>query len=686
MKSNIILKSLVAVAVASTVAGCDENAWNNDLDGFKDQNGSALTNVQTIEYTLTAADYASIASNSTNVALAGDELKAALSAVGTRKAFSDQIPAAQYVPAFLGSSSFSYFTLTDGSAVKLTYNVSQGLPAELDAAAAAKTYTLTEADYQTVWGSDDNFISAFAPSHAATKYIPTVLKQQTCDEGTYMLVTYNVSDQEPVFGSVDGGSSSSFEPTSVIGSVELNSSYSIKGVVTAACAQGYILTDNSGSIFVYMGSSYDSTTYPIGTQLQVDGTIGAYNKGFQVTGSSAEVTVLGTQAVTYPTATVYDGAGLDAAGARTDNAIAVYAQITGTVAVSGNNVNIVVDGASTAKGSVYGATTAQKEALTDGATVTIKGYFIAAASGGKYCNFVVTHIGDKAYAPARKAKREIYRAAAAEVPTSKVNALYYFSDSKWTVASGFVVLNDADYTAMGQTYKNLTEPAKYLPTYLKTNFPYAQADDTKNVVYTYYNGSASSLACDQYIYNGTEWVLNDGIVTETTQFVLTGGTWMYDPNVTITLPSGKNQELSTTYFQACVDWVYENICKPLGDTSLKSGKFYVSSYGNNEYYSGASAYQGNVDLRASAAKTQYPAEYGDMSDAEIVALMKSRFMNEVMPGALATLHPDAKPIDGIDVIYTINFVAYTGTSTSCTARFRVVGVGQFEPIDCTWDE
>jgi hypothetical protein len=48
MKSNIILKSLVAVAVASTVAGCDENAWNNDLDGFKDQNGSALTNVQTI--------------------------------------------------------------------------------------------------------------------------------------------------------------------------------------------------------------------------------------------------------------------------------------------------------------------------------------------------------------------------------------------------------------------------------------------------------------------------------------------------------------------------------------------------------------------------------------------------------------------------------------------------------------
>jgi hypothetical protein len=61
-------------------------------------------------------------------------------------------------------------------------------------------------------------------------------------------------------------------------------------------------------------------------------------------------------------------------------------------------------------------------------------------------------------------------------------------------------------------------------------------------------------------------------------------------------------------------------------------------------------------------------------------------MNEVMPGALSTLHPDAKPVDGIDVIYTINFAAYTGTTNYYVARFKVVGVGKFEPIDCTWDD
>ena len=133
--------------------------------------------------------------------------------------------------------------------------------------------------------------------------------------------------------------------------------------------------------------------------------------------------------------------------------------------------------------------------------------------------------------------------------------------------------------------------------------------------------------------------------------------------------------------------MFENICKPLGDTSIKSGLFYISSYGNNEYYSGTSAFQGNVDLRPSAAQAQYPAEYGSMSDDEIVALEKKRFMEEVMPGALAMLHPDAKPMDGIEVLYIINFSVYNGSATTpYTATFKVVAPGTFEPVGCTWDE
>jgi len=76
-----------------------------------------------------------------------------------------------------------------------------------------------------------------------------------------------------------------------------------------------------------------------------------------------------------------------------------------------------------------------------------------------------------------------------------------------------------------------------------------------------------------------------------------------------------------------------------------------------------------------------------MTDSEIVELEKHRFMEEVMPCALATLHADAKPLEGLDVLYTINLSAYDGASTNAyVAVFKVVGPGKFEPVSCTWWE
>lgn len=152
---------------------------------------------------------------------------------------------------------------------------------------------------------------------------------------------------------------------------------------------------------------------------------------------------------------------------------------------------------------------------------------------------------------------------------------------------------------------------------------------------------------------------------------------MYDPNVTITLPAGKGIEISTLYYQTCVDWVKTNIDQPTGAT-------YVTSYGNNEYYSGTSAYQGNVDLRPSAAKAQYAAGYANMTDAQIVDTMKKRFETETMPAALAILHPDADVIPGMEVLFTINFSAYDGTTTAYIIVYKVVGKGKFEFVKCDW--
>ncbi len=580
MKTKLYLHSIMALAIAASLSACDENAWNNHLDGFEEENDKPISNVQTIEYTLTDADYAAIAANATNKTLAGDEKADALKAVASRKAFSEAIPASQYVPAFLSSTSFAHFTATDGSAVKLTFNVAQALPAELDQAAKAQTYTVSEDDYMyQVWDSEEDYINGFAPSHSASRYLPEILRNSVIAEaGEYVVVSYNQSAQEPVFGNNETPDVPKFELSSTIGYAVKGEVISCKAIVSAICAQGYIVSDNSGSILVYMGSSFDATSIEVGQQVEIDGTIGSYNKGLQITGSSATVTVVGKQEMNYPAAKVMSGADVDAAITRTSDELAQYVQIKGKASISGNYVNIIIDGAEKAQGSVYQGTAAQKALFTNEADVTIEGYFIA-ISGGRFFNMVITKVNGASANVASVAPK-----TAADVPTTSYNAVYQFNGSSWSIPSNFVVLNPADYTAMGQRYQNLTEPAKYLPAFLRTNFPYAQADDVKNVMYLFYNSSSKQTyyACDQYTFNGSEWIINNGIIAETAQFVRTGGKWMYDPCVTINLPAGRNQEVSTKYYQACVDWVFENICKPLGDTSIKSGKFYVSSYGNNE--------------------------------------------------------------------------------------------------------
>lgn len=685
MKTNKYLNILLAAGLATSLTACDENAWNNHLNGFEEQNQEEPADVKTIEYTLTADDYAAIASNATNQALAGDELKSALAAVKTRRAFSDEITAMQYVPAFLASTSFPYFSLSNGSSIKLTYNVQTALPAELKEAAQAQTYTVTDDQYMNlVWESDDNYVNGFAPSHPASKYLGKIAAA-TLDvgDGQYAVIQYNASTQEPVFGGVQGGGEEpGFKLSETIGQATDKAPIDCNAVVTGICAQGYIVTDASGSILVYMGSAFDPTTVQLGQQLTISGTVGSYNKGLQITGSSATVEVIGTQEVTYPTAQAMTGAELDAAATRTTNQLAQYISITGTAVVTEKNINIKVDGAATAQGSVYQGTAAQKAMFTDGETVTVEGYFIAVAAS-RYINMVVTKVNGKA--PAKR--RTPAKAPAAPVPMTTYNTLMHYTDGAWQQDKAFIVLNPDDYTAMGQQYQNLTNPNALLPIFLRNKLPYAQADQAQNVMYLYYDSTSKSTfyMADRYVYNGTDWVLDNGIVTETNQFVKTGGQWMYDPCVTITLPAGRGQELSTLYYQTCVDWVYTNICQPLGDTSIKSGKFYISSYGNNEYYSGTSAYQGNLDLRGDKAREQYPAGYEGLTDQQIVDLMKQRFMNEVMPGALSILHPDAKPVDGIDVLYTINFAVYNGSTTNHTAVFRVIAPGKFEPVSCTWD-
>lgn len=670
-----INKLLLLGGFALALSSCDDNSWNDKLPGFEEPEPSEVENV---DYTLTANDYKLVAANSANKALAGSDKAKALAAVGTQGCFSEEIPAAQYIPGLLNDYKFQYFTLDNGSAIHVTYRTATSLPAEIKDIAAAQKYTVDEADYKSVWKSEEDYTLSFAPSHTAAKSLPGILKAKFPDAvaDDYVIVNYNTSATDPVFNTPDVPA---FELSNVLGSIVKGNNVEINGYVAAVSAQGPVVTDATGSVFVYQPTN--NSALKVGDQVTIDATIDSYNYGFQVKRNSEPV-VKGTQTVTYPVAKTWTGAEIDqfVADAKAQGAAPispVYSKFTGK-AIVGDYINIELEG-TIVQVSPYGISDAAKALITDGETVTVEGYVVALASKGKYLNTIVTKIGDKNVESLASAAAS---RAVVTVPSVNENAVYKFDGSEWAAAPATVILSHADYVAMGQSHDNLSGdvPADYLPIMLKNRFPYAAPDDNKFVVYYYYDSSSKTTTtrCDQYLYNGTEWTLNDGIVTETAQFVKSNGKWNYDPSMVITLPAGKGVAISTLYFQTCVDWVRDNVT---------DGAAYISSYGNNEYYCGTSAYNGNVDIRPSAFKDAY-AGYASMTDDEVLALLKKRFETEVMPGALAILHPDMKPIDGIDVTVTINFSVYNSDRKTLpeTIVYKVTAPATFEFVSCTWNK
>lgn len=682
---NKILKYTLFLPVAAALfTSCDENTWNDKLDGFTEPPVYSTTTNEA--YALTKADYTAIASLKANKALAEKLGQTdALAAIGTSCSFTSEDQARLYIPALLRDSTRAFFTLADGSNVSVTYNLTSALPALVRDinAGVSNIYTVSSEDYQSVWGSDDDYIDAFAPVNPASASLPAILKDKYADakSGDFAIVKYSEASVNPVFGG-GGGSQDEFTPTDVLGAVAVGDEVNVKGYVTAICARGFIIADNAGSILAYQSSGFDATALNIGDQLELNGTVSAYGTGLQISITSSSYTVVGTGAYTYPSAKHYTGSMIDEAVARTGNFAPIYCTLTGEAAVSGNYYNIKVDGAEKAQGSVYYATDAVKAQIENGKTYTFTGYFTAVSSG-KYFNMIITAVKEGTTAAPRPRFAPV-----SEVVAVAKEAIYRYDGKKWSIPANTYLIQPADYTAMGQTYGNFsgTGAEQLLPIFLKNLYPYASAEKAVTVVYKFYNGSATSYVADEYDFDGEAWNRNGGATTD--KFTRKDGFWSYNPSFEITLPYARNTDPSYTYYMACVNWVLNNVVKPIQpDATLTTCEYYVDYRGNAEFYSGASAYYGNVDIRATTAINNAPADaYAGMTNDEVVLLMKKRFSTEVLPGALKALHPEAAPQAGMDVTYTITFTAYDGAESKETIVYKVTAPATFEYVSSTWVE
>lgn len=677
MNKNIITKMLAVVAVALFGFSCQTDYFNEHyLPGY-DNNGE-ITDVQEIALTFTDDDYSAISKNADNKAIAeaaGEDAVAALAAIGKNHYFANADEVAAYVPAYLAAA---YPTVDNGSLAMVTYTMAVDVPEDVIMMNAATEYTLTEEDYKAIWGSEEDYAMAVTPQ-TINKLKSVLPISDDARDGEYVVVTYNYSAEEPAKDEPETPEVPEGY-TSVLGSAVLNDVVEVRGYISAISAQGPILTDNGGSILLYK-----TTDVALGDEVTVSGSISSHNCGFQI--ASAVVEKTGSTTVTYPAPMELTGAIMDELlTTRVEDEYAYYAKMTGTVQVSGNYYNFNVPGAETAVGSLYGLTDEFKAELTDGLECTLYGYFVSISKSGgapKFVNMIVT-----SYEPVSALAA---KTLALNVKSEKQYAYFKLEGGKYVDAS-VVAVQPADYTAMGQGYGNFTNPAQddFLPLFLAEKYPYAQADDKAYVGYKCYASGATTWRVDEYIFAGV-WTKTAYFTEKTDQFRKAEGVWNIDRTLELDFTNTSSAD-TKAFYQYCVNWVYDFKDVPMGapardnegviittdivliNGEKPAGNYWVSNYGNNEFYTGASAYYGNMDWRPSAVKGGFAAAgMGDLSDDEIVAKLKEHSA-EVFAEVLGYMYPEMTADEYKKVV--VKVYGY-GPNKNYSFTFDVVGQGQF---------
>ena len=153
--------------------------------------------------------------------------------------------------------------------------------------------------------------------------------------------------------------------------------------VIGVYSRGVLVEDTTGKLLVYAGSAVDAN---VGDVVKVEGAMATYGGLRQV--GTPTVTVTGSTSYTYPTATVMDGAAMDA---YLSNPVIQYVEYTGTLAISGYYYNVSVDGAATAVGSLAYVIEGTVDPALNGQKILVKGWTIG-FSGGKYVNTMITSV------------------------------------------------------------------------------------------------------------------------------------------------------------------------------------------------------------------------------------------------------------------------------------------------------
>lgn len=186
----------ISTALLASLTACED--YNDQFNI-----GSQISDVKNgVAIQLAASDYAAIANNETNKELAlskdpeNGTYVAALEAIGKNRYFADKTQAEWFLPAFINEK---YPQADAGSRFSVSYNMYREPSGYLADFQNLTEYTLTTADYRSVWGEG---ASATYLSPSTVKKLPDVLadRVEKPSEGDMVAVNYAYSEFEPGTG------------------------------------------------------------------------------------------------------------------------------------------------------------------------------------------------------------------------------------------------------------------------------------------------------------------------------------------------------------------------------------------------------------------------------------------------------------------------------------------------------
>lgn len=213
-------------------------------------------------------------------------------------------------------------------------------------------------------------------------------------------------------------------------------------IVSAVSYKNYIVTDGTSAIYVYANSNTHGRK--IGEKLNLTGKTSWYNGLLELTGVTVAKVVSEGNEVPYPAPVELTGAVLNSTYASQSNNSPFYAKFTAKVTISGNYVQFTPEGADNYL-SLQDLPNSVKETLTEGAEVTVYGYYGGWHSKNNYHLFYYAKHEVVGAAPAslKVDKTAIEVAATATSATINVTSTV---DWTATLTSGTAELAGADGT------------------------------------------------------------------------------------------------------------------------------------------------------------------------------------------------------------------------------------------------